>query len=506
MLLAFTGSVSMDAMLTSATGVALPNMMGTFSVSLDEISWVSTFYLVAATIFLPLSVWFSTLFGSRNFFLGSVALFMISSLGCAVAPTLALLVFFRALQGAAASPFRARSLMALTTEMPVSHVIEALVFLCGGLSVASAIGVGLGGWLSELYTWRLIFLLPVPIGILSLGCLLFGLESKGEERPLAHVDWTSFLCLLAGLGSLQGVLSRGQREDWFHTPLITLLSGVAAVCLTVFVYRQIFHGRDGRLLNLGLLRERNMGTGMVLALFLGLFLNGGLFLLPQFLRAVEGRDGIAIGQLLTADALGLWLSTSLGTLWLKAAGAPRLLGLGSGIFALSMGIFAFSITSHIPNEMLLLPVFLRGLSLGFLIIPLGALATSNVAREDVGDARALYYFFRQIGGSVGVALIALAVDWRESFHSTHLAAAAHSPFLSGSLARMQQGLVARGVGPTSAPLAATAAFKQMFSREVQTLAYQDVFFALCIAGLLSAAFTFLFHGPHRRSATVQNPE
>ncbi len=461
MLLAFTCSVAMDALLSGGVGVALPNLMGTFGVSFDEVSWVSTFYLMAAAVITPLSHWLAELFGRRNYFIGSTALFLLASLGCALSPSFSILLVCRALQGAGAAAFRARAMLAITTEMPATYLIEALVLFTMGLSVAGGVGVAGGGWLGEFVTWRLIFLMPVPLGILGLGSLLLGLEPKDDHRPLPHVDWRGFLLLANGLIALQWLLSRGEREEWFLSPHLTLLAACSAILLPWFLWWQLQPKNPHPLLNLRLLRDRNLLSGLGLALLLGLFINGGLFVLPQFLRAVGAHDGWATGKLLLVDVFGQWCALMLATV-LAGRISPRiLLGVGALCFSTAMACLCGRWTSGIPDEALYLPLFLRGASLGFFIIPLGAWCVRSLPREHIGEGRALYYFSRHLGGSLGVALLTLLADRRESFHSAHLGQAIQN--WSGSLGGL----------------------RSLLWRETQTLAYQDVFVALFGFGILA---------------------
>lgn len=468
MLLAFTCSVAMDALLSGGIGVALPNLMGSFGVSFDEVSWVSTVYLMAAAVITPLSHWLAELFGRRNYFIGSTALFLLASLGCALSPSFSLLLLCRALQGAGAAAFRARAMLAITTEMPTSYLIEALVLFTLGLSLAGATGVAGGGWLGEFVSWRMIFLLPAPLGILGLASLLLGLQPKDDHRPLPHVDWRGFALLAGGLLALQWMLSRGEREDWFFSPHIATLAVLAAALLPAFLVWQLHPKNPHPLLNLKLLADRNLRIGLGLALLLGLFMNGGLFVLPQFLRSVAAHDGWATGKLMLFDVFGQWSALMLATVLTGRVNPSLLLGLGSLGFSASMACLCSRWTSGIPDEALYLPLFLRGASLGFFIIPLGALCTRTLSRQHIGEGRALYYFSRHLGGSLGISLITMLVDRRQSFHSAHLGQAAQS--WNGSLASL----------------------RALLWRETQTLAYQDVFVALFGFGVLSLLLVLAF--------------
>lgn len=494
-MLAFTCSVSMDALLLSAVGISLPHMMGSFSASLDEISWVATVYLIGATVCVPLSSWFSQVMGGRRFYLLSTGVFLLASLGCAMSPTLGTLLFFRALQGAGASPFRARALLSFTTEMSPAMAKKSLLFYGNGLSLSAITGFLLGGWLSEYYSWRLNFLLPVFPGLVAMGCMLLGLEDKPQEKPSAAMDWPGFGLLLVGLGSLQTMLGRGQREDWFHSTLIVGLGLMTVTCLALFLWRETRVERP--LLNLGLmLKDRNLAIGMVHAVLLGLFLNGGLFVLPTFLRSVLGHNAVSSGRLLCLDAIGTMLCLMGIMAIVGKVSPPKMLGMGAFLFGMSMALFAWSLTSHTPDESLLLPIFLRGLSLGFFLVPVGMIALGTLPRADIGDGRALYYFFRQLGGAVGVAFLTLMIDWRASFHSAHLGQALGRTG-GGVMAQLGAGLASRGVEFSRSPVAAAALLKGRMAREMLALTYSDIFLLLLGFAVLAAALVLLLHRPRR---------
>src|SRR5262249_47061840 len=271
---------------TSIVNVALPHMMGTLGATLDQITWVSTGYIVANVIVLPVTGWMSAYFGRRRYFAGSIALFTISSILCGNSHTLTELVLFRVLQGLGGGALLSTAQATLYEVFPPEEFGSAMAIFGLGVMVGPTLGPTFGGWITDTWSWPWIFYINVPFGALAFVLSLAYVRDSRFARRVAKVDWTGFALLALGIGGLQTMLERGERLDWFSSREIVVYTVVAAVSLVAFTWHELV--TEHPVIDLRILANRQFGTGCVIGAVLGLCLYATVFVLPVYLQRSLG--------------------------------------------------------------------------------------------------------------------------------------------------------------------------------------------------------------------------
>jgi DHA2 family multidrug resistance protein len=496
MVAAFTFATAAEGFVTGAVGVALPNMAGSFGASPDEISWVVTLYLAAFTVVLPLTAWLSDVLGQRVYVGASMVLYMLASVGCATSHSLSTLLVMRTLQGAAGAPFVARAMVSFSTQLTPGGLSRAMYVFLAAFAF-KVVASPVSGYLADNLSWRYLFLLPVPVmGLAGLVPLILSTEVWPRRRhPMP--DLLGMALLIAGLGGLFVLLYRGQRDEWFSSGAIRGMAVVAAVAIPLFVWHQHRAGSARSILTLASLRHRGVAAGVFYGFFMGVMLYGGLYVLPQFLRAVGKHDATGAGMLTAIDSLGTVVGMFVCSWGIGVVRTRTWLLLCGALFTASMLVFAFRQTSGTPDEALYLPLVLRGLSIGFLLPPAGMFTFRAVTAANHGhtaEARGLYYMTRQLGGAIGVAVLAAMIDYRETVHSSHLAEhlTAANPAVGRTVAAIGAGVARHGLNPAVSARAGQVVLGRTVVREAVVLSYQDVFFFLAAVGVVVCGLTFLF--------------
>ncbi len=400
-------STFMEVLDTSIANVALPHIAGSLSAGIDESTWVLTSYLVANAIVLPLTGWFSRIFGRKRFYMACVLIFVLSSLLCGLAPSLPLLVFFRILQGAGGGGLQPVSQAILVESFPREKQGMAMAIYGMGVVVAPIIGPTLGGWITDNYSWRWIFFINLPVGLLSLAlttALIFdpahlARVRKGER---VHIDFIGLGLLSLGLGFLQVVLDKGQRDDWFGSPFIvwcTIATVIGLVGVVLWELRQ-----KDPIIELHLFKDRNYAAATFTMFALGIVLYGTTVLLPVLLQTLVGYTAQQSGLVLSPGAIVTLVSMPIiGRLLVKSD--PRKLVI-VGLIILSVGMFQLSRLNLYTSFSTFVLVWMisRG-GLGFLFIPINVMAFSFVPKEKMNSATGMINLARNIGGSVGISLV-----------------------------------------------------------------------------------------------------
>ena len=292
----------MEVVDTSVANVSLPHMQGTFSASIDEITWVITSYLVANAIILPITGWLGNYFGRKRFYLACLGLFTLASLGSGAAPTLAFLVVMRVIQGFAGGAMVPMSQAILLESFPKEEHGKAMALFGVGVVFGPIIGPTLGGWITDNLTWRWVFYINIPVGILGiLAGLLFISDPPYLKRPEGRVDYWSFLFIALGLGSLEVMLNRGQRYDWFDSNLIRFFALFAALGIALFVWRSLTAKTP--LVDLRLFKDRAFLSGTLLMFLLGFGLYGSFTMLPLYAQTLMGYTAMWAGLVLSPGGL-----------------------------------------------------------------------------------------------------------------------------------------------------------------------------------------------------------
>jgi DHA2 family multidrug resistance protein len=419
--IAVMSSAILEVLDTSVVNVSLPHIAGSLSATVDESTWVLTSYLIANAVILPISGWLANLIGRKRLLLTVVSGFTLSSVLCGLAPSLGALIFFRVLQGTTGGGLQPLSQAILLEEFPREERGKAMAFWGLGIVAAPILGPTLGGWITDTYSWRWVFYINLPIGILSLVMIsLFLYDPPYIRRGTLRVDLWGLGMLAVGMAALQIMLDKGQEEDWFASHFIVMLALTAAVMLTAFVIRELYTPQP--IVRFGLLRYRSFAAGMVLITVLGFVLYGSLVLLPLFMQTLLGW---------TAVTAGIWTSPR----GVATALCMPLVGylLGKGWDARLMLIFGFVIASmaffgysHMSLESgtwdILLHQINQGAGMAFVFVPLTMLTMDPIPKAETGYATSLYSVMRNIGSSVGISFVTTWVARRSQFHQSILAA------------------------------------------------------------------------------------
>src|SRR5437868_277723 len=286
---------------TSIVNVALPQMMGNLGATLDEVAWVVTAYVVANVIVIPMTGWLSSVFGRRNYFAGSIVLFTIASFFCGHAVGIWELVVFRFIQGVGGGALLSTSQSIMVETFPPEELGLANGLFGLGVVVGPTIGPTLGGWITDNYSWPWIFYVNIPIGIVATFLTLTFIPDPKEKHPVGRIDWAGIGLLVTGIGSLQVVLERGEREDWFAAPYIVALAIAAAVGIVGFVWRELT--AEHPVVNLRVLKDRSLAVGTLFTFILGFGLYSSVFIFPVFIQNLLGFTAMQTGLILLPGSL-----------------------------------------------------------------------------------------------------------------------------------------------------------------------------------------------------------
>jgi MFS transporter, DHA2 family, multidrug resistance protein len=492
--LAVTLATFMEVLDTSIANVALPHIAGSLSAGQDESTWVLTSYLVSNAIVLPLSGWLSSIIGRKNFYMSCVALFTISSFLCGLAPNLATLIVFRVLQGAGGGGLQPSEQAILADTFPPAK--RGMAFAVYGMAVvtAPAIGPTLGGWITDNFTWRWIFFINIPVGILSilLTTRLIQDPPYFRRRKLSEtkIDYIGLGFVALGLGTLQVVLDKGQRDDWFDSRFIVTLALIATVSLLFVIFWE-WHHKDP-IIDLHLFRDRTFGISNLLMFMLGFALLGSTLLLPLFSQTMLGYTAQKAGLALMPGGFMIILLLPLVG-FLLSRYTPRWLLL-LGLVILSFSLFHMTqFDLDIDFKTVASARLIQAAGMAFLFVPINTAAYAFLPREKNNAASGLMNLARNIGGSVGISVVTTMLDRRTQLHLNNLAS-----HLSSASAALQVGvrgaaaaMMAHGASAADANQRAYALIQATVQRQAAMLAYTDCFWFLGWAILLMVPMVFL---------------
>jgi MFS transporter, DHA2 family, multidrug resistance protein len=419
--LTVTLATFMEVLDTSIANVALPHIAGSLSAGTDESTWVLTSYLVSNAIVLPLSGWLSSIVGRKNFYMGCVMLFTISSFLCGLAPNLATLIFFRVLQGAGGGGLQPSEQAILADTFPPAK--RGMAFAVYGIAVvmAPAIGPTLGGYITDNFTWRWIFFINIPVGMVSLLLTSRLIQDPPyfKRRKLGEtpIDYTGLGFVAIGLGALQVVLDKGQRDDWFSSNLIVTLTVVSAAAL-IFVVFWEWHQKDP-IIDLHLFRERSFAISNFLMFMLGFALLGSTLLLPLFMQTMLGYTAQRSGLALMPGGFTIMLCMPIVG-FLLSRYSPRYLMM-FGLMMLSFSLFHMTgFDLSIDFKTVTLARVYQAMGLAFLFVPINTAAYSSLPRDKNNAASGLMNLARNIGGSVGISFVTTGLARRAQIHQSRL--------------------------------------------------------------------------------------
>jgi len=468
-------STFMEVLDTTVVNVSLPHIAGSLSATVDESTWVLTSYLVANAIILPITGWLSNYCGRKRLLMMSVTGFTAASLFCGIAPSLTLLVAFRVIQGACGGALQPISQAVLLEAFPPQARGKAMAFWGLGIVVAPMLGPVLGGWLTDNYSWRWVFYINLPVGLVSLMMTnLFVFDPSYIRRASTRIDYWGIGALALGVGALQVAFDKGQEKDWFSSHLITTLIIVAAVSLVLFLLREFMVSFP--VVNLKVFCNVTYSTGVFLMTMLGFVLYGSMVLLPIFLQTLLGYPAIQAGIAMAPRGLGSFLAMPVVGSILGRIGPRKLLAFG--LAAASFTLFWLgALDLNAGYWDIFWPQFIQGMSLAFLFVPLTTVTMDPIPNEGMGNATSIFNLMRNLGGSIGIAGTTTMLARNEQMH-TNLLGAFVTPYNAQAqqiLNGLRSGFIAGGSDATTASRRAYDMLFQIVERQAAMLSFVDVF-------------------------------
>ena len=488
-LLGLITAAIMEILDTTIINVALPQMAGNLGATIQEIAWVSTAYVLSNVVVLPLTAFFTQVFGRRNYLTASILIFIFASFMCGTSHSLGELILWRIVQGAGGAALLSTAQATLRQIFPAEQqgMVQAIFIL--GVIVAPTLGPTLGGWITDNYTWNWCFFINVPVGIAAAFLVSYYLhDPPHQQRRTGPVDWLGIVLLMVGVGSLQYVLEQGREQDWFASATITRLAITAGVCLVTMVWWELSKRNTHPVIDFRILKNRQLAGSIVLFITLGFGLFGGTFIFPLFtqylLRFTPTMTGLALmpGGIATA-CVAIFCGRLLNGAKPLVDGRV-LIYVGVAVFVMSMWQLGH-LTTDAGEADARYALILRGIGLGFLFTPINNIAYGSLRPSEAQQAAGLINLSRQLGGSFGIAVLATYVDSRAQFHRVDLVANtfATNPLWIERQHAVAAGLMARGYPAASAQQASYGILDQMLMRQAQMLSYNDAWKLILICFL-----------------------
>src|SRR5277367_5762039 len=489
----------MEVLDTSIANVALPHISGNLSAGADESTWVLTSYLVSNAIVLPLSGWLSGVLGRKRFYMSCVALFTVSSFLCGLAPSLGVLVFFRILQGAGGGGLQPSEQAILNDTFPLSK--RGMAFAVYGIAVvvAPTIGPWLGGFITDSYSWRWIFYINIPVGIISLLLTSFLVSDppymkRASVKEGFRIDYIGIGLISLGLGSMQIILDKGQREDWLASGFIrffavTMLIGIIAGI--VWELREKHPVVDFRML-----KDRNFAIATTAMFFLGFVLYSSTVLIPQLLQSLLGFSAEKAGLALSPGGAVIMCMMPIVGILVSRVDSRWLITVGCTVSALSLFVMA-GWNLSLDYRHAVMGRMMQSFGLAFLFIPINVAAFSSVPKEQTNMGTGIINLARNVGASVGIATVTTMLERRTQFHQSHLVESVNS--LNPALLKMTNGNTARlisyGSNASHAAMQAKGMVYNLVQRQSAMLAFIDNFKMLGVVFLAVIPVLLLMRKP-----------
>lgn len=482
----------MGAIDMSIINVALPNIRASLGVTLTEVSWVATGYLVAVVVILPLTPWLSSVTGRKNLYLSALVLFTLASFCCGLSHTLAVLVLFRIVQGLGAGLMQPIAMAVLREVFPPAEQAMAMGIFGIAILLGPAIGPTLGGWLTDNYGWPWIFLINIPVGgitLLMASRFLYD-PSYLKRQKVADVDYLGIGTLAIGLAALQTVLSEGQSKDWFESTFVVTLTAISAVALIGFVIWELRAQKPA--VDLTILANTSYTSGTMLGGLLGLALFGSMFLLPLFMQGLLGYDALQSGIAMLPRSLVMMVGMPVAGRLYNHVGPRLMIGFGLSLSALSafqMGLFTAD-TSYVG---LIMPQIWQGIAFSFIFVSLSTAALATVPRPRMTNATALYNLVRQLGGSFGIAIIATLLERRQAVVSAILGENLnpYNPVFVERYTAVMKALPARGIAQSEAGQKALALLNGLMQKQAAVMAFERAFTIIGLLFVITLPLVFL---------------
>jgi len=491
----------MEVLDTTVVNVSIPHISGNLSATYEEGTWVVTSYLVANAIILPMSGWLASYFGRRRMLLVCVAGFSIASLLCGAASSLTQLILFRILQGLAGGGLQPLSQAILFETFPKEKHGQAMAAYGLGIIVAPIVGPTLGGWITDNYTWRWIFYLNIPVGIFSLLMMARFIHDPPyiQRKRDTGVDLWGIGLLALGLGSLQILLDTGQRKDWLGSRDIRIEAFCCIAGLLAFVIREMMV--EHPIVDLRALKDRSFAIGVLLMSAVGFCLYASLVLLPQYLETLLSYPSMQAGLALSPRGLGSFALTFIVGAIAARVDVRKLLVAGFLVGAGTMFMLS-GLNLNAGYWDIFWPQVLQGGAMACMFIPLAAAAMSHVPREKMGNATSIFNLMRNIGGSVGIAMMTTLLARRQQFHQSRLIEHIRTgqPQASALLHQFTQFFILKGSDPVTASHQAYGAMFMQLQQHAAMLSFVEAFKIMGLVFLAMIPLVTLLKDPKKHGA------
>jgi DHA2 family multidrug resistance protein len=485
---------------TAVVNVSLGHIRGSLSAGLDESTWTITAYLVSNAIVIPIAGWLSRVFGRQRYLLFSVGLFTVSSFMCGSAQTLAMLIFFRVLQGLGGGGLQPTCQAILLESFPVAQHGMAMALFGVGVMFGPIIGPVLGGWITDNWSWHWIFYINIPIGILSMIMIsLFIRDPSYLKRVKAKIDYWGLFLITVGLGCLQIILDKGQREDWFASGLIVQLAIVSAACLILFIIVELKSPEP--VVNLRVFKNISFASGNVIQFMAFFVLFASIVLIPLFLQQLMGYNAMLAGLALAPGGVATLISMpTAGKLVTKIN--PKWV-LVSGLFITVYSTFLMAgFNLSVNFDTVVWSRVVMGIGMGLVFIPLVSMTLSTIKKEEMGNATSVFNLLRNLGGSFGVAFVTTLLAQRSQFHQVRF-----GEHLNPFDARYQLGAhkamaLLQSKGAVAVELGKNGVIYQELIRQATMAAYVDAFYVSTLILLCILPLVVLLQRSRSADATI----
>ncbi len=496
---------------TTIVNVSLPQMAGNLGATSEEIGWVSTGYILSNVIVLPMTAWLSSRFGRKRYLAASILIFVIASFFCGTSTSLLPLILWRIVQGAGGAALLSTAQATIREIFPKEQqgLVQAIYIL--GIIAAPTLGPTVGGWITDNFSWHWAFLINLPIGLMSFFLVSSFLEDSAFNMETTSIDWLGIGLLAVGLGSLQYVLEEGNSKMWFQDQRIVTLSLISAVTLPLFVWWELSARNRMPIVNLRVLRNRDLSAALILFVVLGFGLYGGVFLFPMFVQNVMRLTPTETGLALLPGGIATGVSAML-TGRLANPGKilidPRFLI----VTGLSMFTGAMFIMGHLPAtagvQDAFVALLLRGFGLGMLFVPINLAAFASLKGPEIAQGSGLLNLCRQLGGSFGIAVLGSFV--------THTAASARgslvdhvsqgNPNFDSRFSMLTQAMMAKGYALGPAKSAAASIIDRQVQLQASTISYNTSFLVIAGVTVAAAPLILLLRKPQPRLLAGPPPD
>ncbi len=496
----------MEVLDTTVVNVSLPHIASSMSATTDEATWALTSYLVANAIILPMTGWLAGRFGRKNLLMLSTTGFTLASFLCGAAPNLAMLIVFRIIQGATGGALQPLSQAVLLETFKPEDRGRAMGFWAVGIVVAPILGPVVGGWLTENYSWRWVFYINLPVGIIALLMTrMFVFDPPYLRRESQGIDYWGMGLLVVGIGALQFVLDKGQQEDWFASTMIATLAMISVVALVALVIYELRTPHP--IVDLRLFKDRSYSVGVFLMTVVGFALYGSLVLLPLMLQTLFGYSSLAAGEAMAPRGVGSLFMMPLVGVMTAYIDPRKLLSVGLVVGGLTM-LWLGEVNLDAGYWDFVWPQVLQGLGLSLLFVPLTTVSMATIEPQRMGYATSLFNLMRNIGGSVGIAVTGTMLARRRQAFGSMLGehVTLFDPATNEMLAQLKAAFLARTGDAVAATNQAYVVLHGMVQRQAAMVSFVMIFRLLGILFFVMVPLVLLMRkpqGPRSISAGVE---